>query len=138
MYSEKKKKKRFLDLTDYKKYKSYKNEFNNDNLKEKSNSSVVQIKETDEGYHFELKKPGYIKDDFNFYINKKVLVVTTERIKHGIESQTGDSKVVKHSYCYPSAYFKLAFHIPNDTDKDDFFYDYKDGILSFDLRKPNI
>lgn len=138
MYSEKKKNKRFLDLTDYKKYRYFKNEFNKDDLKEKSNSSGIQIIETDECYHFELKKPGYIKDDFNFYICKKVLVVTTEKIKHAIEGQTGDSKAMKHSYCYPSAYFKMEFVLPNGTNNNEFFYDYKDGILTFELRKSNI
>jgi HSP20 family molecular chaperone IbpA len=138
MYSEKKKKKRFLDLTDYKKYQYFKNEFNKVNLKEKSNSSGIQIIETDESYHFELKKPGYIKDDFNFYIYKKVLVVTTEKIKDERGSQIGDGTALKHSYCYPSAYFKMELNLPNDSNKDEFFYDYKDGILTFELRKSNI
>lgn len=133
MYSEKKTKKRVLDFSDFKKYDDVKNEFYDDDLKEKS--SRVQIKETDKGYLIELKKPGYIKEDFNFYLDKKGLVVTTEKIKITNESQTGEHKKFKHSYCYPSAYFKMAFHIPNDTDKEDFFYDYKDGILRFELRK---
>lgn len=135
MHSENNNKKQFLDFSDYKKYKYFKNEFYNDNLKEESNLSGVQIKETDESYHFELKKPGYIKEDFNFYISKKVLVVTTEKIKDLSEGQIGDSKAFKHSYCYPSAYFKMDFNLPNETNKEEFFYDYKDGILSFDFHK---
>ena len=135
MYSEKKKIKRFLDLSDYKKYGVSKNEFYNEVLKEKSNASGIEIKETDDSYHFEIKKPGYIKDDFNFYIGKKVLVVTTEKIKGVSERQIGNRKALKHSYCYPSALFKMKFNLPNDTNKDEFFYDYKDGILSFDFLK---
>ena len=135
MYSEKKKKKRFRDFSDNKKHGYFKNEFYNQDLREKSNSSGIQIEETDESYHFELKKPGYIKDDFNFYIGKNSLVVTTEKIKGVSEGQIGENNVLKHSYCYPSAYFKIEFHLPNDIVKEEFFYDYKDEILSFDFLK---
>jgi HSP20 family molecular chaperone IbpA len=135
MYSEKLIKKRVLDFNEFNKDYKAKNEFYIKDLKEES--SKIKFNETNEGYHFELKKPGYIKEDFNFFISKKGLVVTTEKMKNVYENQSIEHKKNKHSYCYPSAYFKMAFHIPNDTDKDEFFYDYKDGILSFDLKKPS-
>ncbi|MBU3822448.1 Hsp20/alpha crystallin family protein [Flavobacteriaceae bacterium XHP0103] len=98
-------------------------------LSEKTNKSPVKITETDKSYHFELEKHGYIKEDFNFYISKDILVVTSEKRKKN------PNKASSHSYCYPSAYFKRRFNLPENVVRDKILVDYEDGILSFDLLK---
>ncbi|MBD0833160.1 Hsp20/alpha crystallin family protein [Aestuariibaculum sediminum] len=93
----------------------------------------TKVQETATCYHYELKIPGYIKDDFNFYISGDKLVVTTERIGHGNnQNKNSDSK---HYYCYPSALFKRKFDLPDDVRKNEIDVDYKNEILSFDLYK---
>ncbi|SFZ94476.1 Hsp20/alpha crystallin family protein [Flaviramulus basaltis] len=99
--------------------------------------SDVKIKETESSFHYELKLPGYVKEDFNFYINKNDnLVVTTEKInkKVALEDEVTNTK---HSYCYASAYFKRNFKLPKNVVRDEISVDYKDEILSFDLFKTN-
>lgn len=98
--------------------------------------SDVKITETESSFHYELKIPGYIKEDFNFYINNKDLVVTTE--KKEIKKAYSEGKKECHSYCYPSALFKRKIELPKKIVKDRIFVDYKDEVLSFDLLKKNV
>tara|TARA_R110002049_G_scaffold248695_8_gene423181 strand:+ start:206 stop:619 length:414 start_codon:yes stop_codon:yes gene_type:complete len=97
--------------------------------------SDIKITETESRYRFELKLPGYIKDDFNFYFSEHGLVVTTEKSKNNEVQEKDGVKNTKHSYCYPSAYFKKNIQIPKDIVKEKILIDYKDEILSFDLLK---
>ena len=138
MIAESKNKKRFDDYAEFEKLGYFNKDFQYRTLKGKSNLAGIQFKETEEWYHFELKKPGYIKDDFNFFIGKNSLVITTEKVKNAEESSIEDPKTMKHSYCYPSAYFKKELHLPNDILQGEFIYDYKDGVLSFDFFKSKI
>ena len=100
--------------------------------------SDLRIKETDSSFHFELRLPGYIKEDFNFYINNNdCLVVTTEKRNKREASENVDSRSNKHSYCYASAYFKRRFQLPKNVVRNKISVNYKDEILSFDLFKPD-
>ncbi|ULC58504.1 Hsp20/alpha crystallin family protein [Flaviramulus sp. BrNp1-15] len=95
--------------------------------------SDVKIKETASKFHYELKLPGYIKEDFNFYINNSNdLVVTTDK-KYGKSQEDNDGK--RHSYCYPSAYFKRRLPLPENVVRNKISVDYKNETLSFDLFK---
>jgi HSP20 family molecular chaperone IbpA len=91
-------------------------------------SKDVQIKETDSGFHYELKIPGYIREDFRFYISNNDLVVTTEK---------GKTEKGKHAYCYPSAYFKKRFPLPHNVNRNEIKVDYMNEVLCFDLYKLN-
>ena len=102
-----------------------------------TNTSGVHITESKEGYHLELKLPGYVKDDFNFFITaNNDLVLTTERSK-ATDATRKVGNIIKHSYCYASAFFRKTFHLPNDVVKNEIFIDYKNHILSIDLLKLN-
>ena len=118
------------DRRDY----SNKNTFS-DNLKSATNKPSEEITETDFSYHYELKIPGYIQDDFNFYIRDNDLVLTTGKIKKVEANENEDTKFKKHPYFYPSAYSKRHFRLPNNIIRDEILVDYKDEILSFDLIK---
>jgi HSP20 family molecular chaperone IbpA len=107
----------------------------NQEFSERTNTYGVKITEADSSYHFELKIPGYVKSDFNFYISKNDLVVTTEKRVVTETNEIEGNKVLKHSYCYASAYFKRRFHLPDNIERNKIFVDYKNEILSFDLLK---
>jgi HSP20 family molecular chaperone IbpA len=107
------------------------------NFKKSANLSGVQMTEKQDGYHFELKIVGYIKDDFNCYINNNDLVLTTAKRSESSSNSLIDNKGSKHSYCYASAFFKKTFHLPHDIAKDEIFVDYNNHILSIDLLKSN-
>lgn len=98
-------------------------------------SPKIKITETGSSYHYEMKIPGYIKEDFNFYKSKNDLVITTEKRKEIKTYEKGNDNDSRHSYCYASAYFKISFHLPNNVDCVEIFVDYNNEILSFDLRK---
>lgn len=97
--------------------------------------SQIKMTETGSGYHYEIKIPGYIKEDFNFYKIKNDLVLTTEKREEIKTDKKGNDNGSRHSYCYASAYFKISFHLPNNVDCDEIFVDYNNEILSFDLLK---
>jgi HSP20 family molecular chaperone IbpA len=99
------------------------------------NTSDVKITETKSSFHFKLKIPGYIKEDFNFYISNDDLVVTTEKRKIKETYNMGNDAKHRHSYCYPSAFFKRKFPLPEHIARDEIFVDYKDEVLSFELQK---
>jgi HSP20 family molecular chaperone IbpA len=99
------------------------------------NTTDFELRETNSSFHFELKLPGYIKEDFSFYISNGDLVVTTRKSKIKEAYNMASDKNTRHSYCYPSAYFKRRFQLPKNIVRDTILVDYKDGILSFDLLK---
>ncbi|SFD04652.1 Hsp20/alpha crystallin family protein [Algibacter pectinivorans] len=107
----------------YKRYFSKTNE--NPNLK---------VLETDSSFHYELEIPGYVKEDFNFYISRDNLVVTTDK-SNLKQTNAGDEPKKKHAYCYPSAYFKMRIPLPRKLLKKEILVNYKNKILSFDLLK---
>ncbi len=96
----------------------------------KSDKKELKTHETDLGYHYELKIPGYVKEDFRFFISRNDLVITTEKEKKTIETDG-----TKRSYCYPSALFKMNIPLPKKAIKKEIHVDYIDEVLSFDLLK---
>ena len=107
----------------------------NSNLEKSEDPSDVKIKETKSSFHYELKMPGYVKADFNFYIDNDDLTVTTEKIHNKENYNKNESNITRHSYCYPSACFKRKFRLPKNTARDKISIDYRDEVLIFDLLK---
>jgi len=113
-------------------------EIYNSNFSRETNSSDVQLTESKNGYHLELEIAGYVKDDFNFYIDNNDLVLTTAKRKETNSTEKVDSNTTKHTYCYASALFKKTFHLPSDIVKNEIVVDYNNHILSIDLFKSKI
>lgn len=126
MFQIKKQKDRFSRLYNDITEDNFKNAVSRRTPNRRIKSNTVQIKETESGFHYELKIPGYIKEDFRFYVSDNDLVVTTE--KRSVEKG-------KHSYCYPSALFKRRFPLPYSVKRDEIKVDYIDEVLHFDLYK---
>ncbi|MBD0824370.1 Hsp20/alpha crystallin family protein [Aestuariibaculum marinum] len=117
----------------YNRQDAIKNEKYKQELNKTPGLPKTDIKETNKTYHYELKIPGYVKDDFNFYIAGDKLVVTTERRRHNKEIEPNTPS--RHSYCYPSALFKHKFALPDNIVRNKITVDYCDEVLSFDLFK---
>lgn len=110
-----------LEKKDYSLTRSH-NRYTSKNIK----NTNLRIKETESTFHYELKIPGYVKEDFNFYVSQDYLVVTTGRSKmNGVGNKNS-----KHSYCYPSAYFKINIPLPSKYIKNEILVNYKNEILS--------
>lgn len=111
-------------------------EVNSSNMN--TNLETVQLTETEKEYHLELEISGYIKDDFNFFITvDNELVLTTARSNETSLTENKSNNVIKHSYCYPSAFLRKTFRLPKNIVKNEIFVDYKNHILSIDLLKLN-
>ncbi|WP_370476623.1 hypothetical protein [Tamlana flava] len=104
-------------------------------LFEKSKLDNLKITETETKFHYELKLPGYIKDDFYFYLDNGNLVVTTDKSKLSESAQEENLSKKRHFYCYPSARFKIKIPLPNKPIKKEIEVDYTDEVLKFDLLK---
>ena len=110
------------------------NHFSAKKIEKRKDESDLRIHETESSFHFRLKLPGYVKEDFNFYVNgNDYLVVTTEKIN----KKTTLKNTHRHSYCYASAYFKRKFPMPKNVVRDKISVDYEDETLTFELFKPN-
>ena len=135
MYSSTNAKNQFNNPAYNRRYRYSKNEPFNRDFNRNENLSAIKFNETKSGYHFELKIPGYVKDDFYFYLRGNELVVTTERSKKTQVNDMETNKVQRHSYCYPSAFFKRTIDVPDDIVRDEIFFDYQNEVLKFDLTK---
>ncbi|MFY0712684.1 Hsp20/alpha crystallin family protein [Seonamhaeicola sp. NFXS20] len=92
----------------------------------------LRTSETDTTFHYELKIPGYVKEDFVFYIAGSNLVITTDKSKINKENEVEERR---HNYCYPSAYFKMKISLPKDIVRDRISVNYINEVLIFDLFK---
>ena len=101
----------------------------------KSRNNNLKVQETELGYHYELKIPGYIKEDFRFYISRNQLVVTTEKGKTKMNSLGNKKNMDKHSYCYPSALFKMSIPLPRKPIEKKIAVEYRNETLHFSLYK---
>ncbi|TYA78495.1 Hsp20/alpha crystallin family protein [Seonamhaeicola marinus] len=98
------------------------------NDKTKLDKKELKINETELGYHYEMVVPGYLKEDFRFYISSSNLVVTTQKEK----SKDGKEK---RSYCYPSALFRVEIPLPEKPIENKITVEYRNKILNFSLYK---
>ncbi|WP_299551190.1 hypothetical protein [Seonamhaeicola sp.] len=103
-----------------------------DRLQQKPAKNTFKLNETELGFHYEIKIPGYIKDDFRFYISGNNLVITTDKSKTTPATE-GTHK--KHNYCYPSALFKMNIALPKKPIKKKITVEYRNEILYFSLFK---
>ncbi len=103
-------------------------------LQNKLSKNNLKVQETRTGYHYELKIPGYIREDFNFYVEGNDLVITTDKSKTSMAENSSDNRK-RHHYCYPSAYFKMRIPLPSHIVSNKISVNYVDEVLSFDLFK---
>lgn len=103
--------------------------------KNASINKSIKFKETELGYHYELKIPGYVKEDFYFYLSPPHLIITTGRSEGKNRLNEDSDTKRKHSYCYPSAFFKVYVPLPNKPIKNEVTVNYKNEVLVFDLYK---
>ena len=134
MYLNTKEKKEFNRVADYKQQSHSNNSLYDYDLCKRIKSSGFHINETKNGYHFELRINGYVKDDFAVYFNENKLIITTKSDEKKL-NETPNNTLQKHSYCYASDFFKKTIQLPKDILKDDICIDYQNHILSFDLLK---
>ena len=91
---------------------------------------MVNIKESNSGYHLEVAAPGMNKENFDMAIEKKLLTISAEK---QTEQKKDDEKFTRKEFSYTN--FKRSFTLPENIDTNNIKAVYEHGILKVDLLK---
>jgi HSP20 family protein len=94
---------------------------------------LVNIKETEKEYQFNVSVPGFKKDDIDIEINNDTLTISSEVSK---SNKSDDSNFTYREF-YKSS-FKRSFKVPDDVDIDNIDANMEDGILNIKIKKLKI
>ena len=92
---------------------------------------AVNIKEDEEQFYIELAVPGIEKDDVHIEIDGTKMIVKAEVSD---EVEESNAKFSKKEFSYGS--FTKSFTLPKEVDVEKIEADYKKGILSINIPKP--
>jgi HSP20 family protein len=92
---------------------------------------IVDIEEDNDSIMVKAEIPGMSKEDIKVSVQSNILTITGER-KHESETKNKTFHRVERSY----GKFSRMITLPTDVDADKVKANYKDGILSITLPKP--
>ncbi len=92
---------------------------------------IVDIEEDNDSILVKAEIPGMSKEDIKVSVQSNILTITGER-KHESETKNKTFHRVERSY----GKFSRMITLPTDVDSDKVKANYKDGILSIVLPKP--
>lgn len=90
----------------------------------------VNISESTDHYHVEMAAPGLKKEDFKLKLERDVLSISVEQIKHDNDQERN---YAKREYSYSS--FVRSFTLPDSSNVDGIIAKYEQGILKIDIPK---
>lgn len=109
---------------------------NNDWMNDEVSGSwlpVVDISETDNGYHFEAELPGLDKEDVKISMNDQVLTISGEK-----KYENKDEKANCHRMERRYGKFERKFRINSEVLIDKIDAVFKNGVLSINVPKAEI
>ena len=92
---------------------------------------AIDIRETEDSYLIEADVPGLKKDDIELTVEDNVLTLKGERNHESEEKKEGYRRMERR---YGS--FRRSFELPAGVDTGKVKADFKDGVLSVTLPKP--
>lgn len=98
--------------------------FGRDDKMEQYYQVPVNIHETKDAYHLEVKTPGLKKEDIKINIEDGLLTISYEQKE---ETKSEDYKTVRREFKYHS--FKRSFTLSDKIDAEHIQGKYEDGIL---------
>jgi len=96
-------------------------------------SPAVNIVENKDGFRIEIAAPGLNKEDFHINIDKKVLVISSEKETKSESKDENDEKYYRREFGYFS--FKRSFSLPEYADTDKIKATHENGILNVFIPK---
>ena len=87
----------------------------------------VEVYETDDSHVIEVAAPGLDRDNLKASLEKKMLTIS-----YTSEQKDENTNSRKHSFNS----FKRTWTVPEGTSAEDINAEYKDGILSVTVKKP--
>jgi len=96
-------------------------------------SPAVNIVENKDGFRIEIAAPGLNKEDFHINIDKKVLVISSEKETKSESKDENDEKYYRREFGYFS--FKRSFSLPEYADTDKIKATHENGVLNVFIPK---
>ncbi len=96
----------------------------------KASTPLVNIKESNSGYHLEVAAPGMSKENFDIAVDKNLLTISAEK---QTEQKKEEEKFTRKEFSYTN--FKRSFTLPENIDASNIKAVYEHGILKVDLLK---
>ena len=94
---------------------------------------VVDIYDRDEKFVIKAELPGVDKKDIHVDVKDHVLTLSGER---SYENEEKDEKYHHKERAYGK--FSRSFSLPDGLDNDKIAADYKDGVLTVEISKPEV
>jgi len=98
-----------------------------------NNSPAINIAENKEGFRIEVAAPGLNKDDFHINVEKRVLVISSEKERSTESKDENDEKYYRREFSYSS--FKRSFSLPEYADTDKIKATHENGVLNVFIPK---
>lgn len=95
-------------------------------------SMKTDIKETDDGYEFDIDLPGYAKEDIQAELNDGYLTITAKKETNNEESDD-EKKYIRRERYYGTC--RRAFYVGDGLEQSDIKAKFADGILSLFVPK---
>lgn len=92
----------------------------------------TDIKETDEGYEFDIDLPGYAKEDIQAELKDGYLTITAKKETNNDECDEDKKYIRRERYCGTC---RRAFYVGDGLEQDDIKAKFADGILSLFVPK---
>jgi len=96
-------------------------------------SPAVNIAENKDGFRIEVAAPGLNKEDFHINIDKRVLVISSEKETKSESKDENDEKYYRREFGYFS--FKRSFSLPEYADTDNIKATHENGVLNVFIPK---
>ena len=93
---------------------------------------VVDLFEKDDHFVIKAELPGVKKDDIKIDLKDRVLTLSGER---SYDKEVKEENYYRKERIYGK--FQRAFTLPADVDADKIQAEYKDGVLSIEVPKPD-
>jgi HSP20 family protein len=91
---------------------------------------AVNIRDTKNGYELEVAAPGFNKDEFKVTTENGLLTVSAET-----SSEQNEEKNDYTRHEFSRAAFTRTFSLPENVEADHVKANYKDGLLTIELKK---
>ncbi len=96
----------------------------------KRSEPALNIRETDDHFEIELAAPGFTKKDFDVTIEDGCLNISAKKSRSEEEKE---EKFTRREFSYTA--FERSLQLPESVKQEAIKAAYKDGILSFNLKK---
>ncbi|MDD4923111.1 MAG: Hsp20/alpha crystallin family protein [Bacteroidales bacterium] len=98
-----------------------------------ASSPAVNIAENKDGFRIEVAAPGLDKEDFNISVDKRVLVISSEKETTTESKDEKEEKYYRKEFNYSS--FKRSFSLPEYADTDRIKATHANGVLNVSIPK---